>query len=59
MTIHLDIYWSIYVQTHILLYKYVQVYVRANIVLIILFIYIIFIVEFYMLGRQKHTQQNH
>ena len=42
-TIHLDIYWSNYVQTYILLYKYVQTYLSANHVLITLFIYIIFL----------------
>jgi hypothetical protein len=52
-TRHLDIYWSNYVQTCILVYKYVQTYVSANHVLIILFVCIIFIVQFYIIFRRE------
>jgi hypothetical protein len=53
MTRHLDIYWSNNVQTYILVYKYVQPYVSANQVLITLFIYIIFIVQLYIIFRRE------
>jgi len=52
-TRHLDIYWSNYVQTYILVYKYVQTYVNANHVFITLFVYTIFIVQFYIIFRRE------